>query len=107
MRPISVSNFVSSNIEYVEFWLMDPYADNPNKILGTAPKLRLQLGNISEDILRDGRLQYENGLPSNSQPNSTSETNWGKQPNQHPVLYAFSTEGEERAQQDVGFDGLK
>ena len=106
MRPISVSNFVSSNIEYVEFWLMDPYADNPNKILGTAPKLRLQLGNISEDILRDGRLQYENGLPSNSQPNSTSETNWGKQPNQHSVLYAFSTEGEERAQQDVGFDGL-
>src|SRR5690606_17544374 len=25
MRPISVSNFINSNIEYVEFWMMDPY----------------------------------------------------------------------------------
>ena len=56
MRPISVSNFVNSNIEYVEFWMMDPYADGNN--LGTTPKLLLQLGNVSEDILKDGKLQY-------------------------------------------------
>ena len=52
MRPISVSNFVNSNIEYVEFWMMDPYADGNN--LGTTPKLLLHLGNVSEDILKDG-----------------------------------------------------
>lgn len=103
MRPVSVSNFVSSNIEYVEFWMMDPYADG--KFLGNAPKLRLQLGNVSEDILKDGKLQYENGLPTPSQQNSTSTTNWGTQPNQFPVLYAFSNDGD-RNVQDVGYDGL-
>ena len=104
MRPISVSNFVNSNIEYVEFWLMDPYADGNN--LGANPKLKLHLGNVSEDVLKDGKLQYENGLPTPNQMNSTSTTNWGKQPNQFPVLYAFSTEGDDRRAQDVGYDGL-
>lgn len=104
MRPISVSNFTNSNIEYVEFWMMDPYADG--KALGAAPKLKLQLGNVSEDILKDGKLQYENGLPTPTSNTSTSSTNWGTQPNQFPVLYAFSSEGDERTTQDTGFDGL-
>lgn len=104
MRPISVSNFTNSNIEYVEFWMMDPYADG--KAVGSAPKLKLQLGNVSEDVLKDGKLQYENGLPTPNSPSSVSTTNWGKQPNQFPVLYAFSSEGEERTIQDAGYDGL-
>ena len=104
MRAISVSNFTSSNIEYVEFWMMDPYADG--KPLGPNPKLLLQLGNVSEDILKDGKLQYENGLPTPNVPSKTSSTNLGVQPEQFPVLYAFSTENEERTAQDVGFDGL-
>lgn len=104
MRPISVTNFVQSNIEYVEFWMMDPYADG--NVLGTAPKLKLQLGNVSEDVLKDGKLMYENGLPTSTTPASTSTTNWGKQPNQFPVLYAFSSQGDERAMQDTGYDGL-
>lgn len=104
MRPISVTNFVTSNIDYVEFWLQDPHADG--NTLGNDPKLLLQLGNVSEDVLKDGKLQYENGLPTPSLPSNTSETNWGTQPNQFPILYAFSTEGDERAQQDLGYDGL-
>ena len=104
MRPISVSNFANSNIEYVEFWMMDPYADG--KTFGTAPKLLLQLGNVSEDVLKDGKLQYENGLPTPATPSKTSSTNWGTQPDQFPVLYAFSSENENRTAQDVGFDGL-
>jgi len=104
MRPITVSNFTNSNIEYVEFWMMDPYADGKN--LGTAPKLLLQLGNVSEDVLKDGNIQYENGLPTPNVPSKTSTTNWGTQPSQQPILYAFSTENEERTAQDVGYDGL-
>ena len=104
MRPISVSNFTNSNIEYVEFWMMDPYADG--NTFGTAPKLLLQLGNVSEDVLKDGKLQYENGLPTPSAPASTSTSTWGTQPNQFPVLYAFSSEGDERTAQDLGYDGL-
>ena len=104
MRPISVSNFTNSNIEYVEFWMMDPYADgNP---LGAQPKLLLQLGNVSEDVLKDGKLMYENGLPTPAVPANTTTTNWGVQPNQFPVLYAFSSEGAERTAQDLGYDGL-
>ncbi|WP_370898515.1 T9SS outer membrane translocon Sov/SprA [Chryseobacterium gossypii] len=104
MRPISISNFVNSNIEYVEFWLMDPYADG--NTLGTAPKLLLQLGNVSEDILKDGYMQYENGLPTPSAPSTTTNSNWGVQPKQPPILYAFSSEGDERIAQDAGYDGL-
>ncbi|WP_423974870.1 cell surface protein SprA [Kaistella sp.] len=104
MRPISVSNFINSNIEYVEFWMMDPHADgNP---LGSNPKLLLHLGNVSEDVLKDGKLQYENGLPTPSTPVNTTTTNWGVQPSQNPILYAFSTEGEDRTAQDLGYDGL-
>ena len=104
MRPISVSNFTNSNIEYVEFWMMDPYADGNN--LGANPKLLLHLGNVSEDVLKDGKLQYENGLPTDSAPSNVSSTNWGDQPDQVPILYAFSSEGAERKAQDVGYDGL-
>nr|WP_245707137.1 cell surface protein SprA [Epilithonimonas hungarica] len=103
MRPISVTNFVTSNIDYVEFWLQDPNADG--NISGD-PKLLLQLGNVSEDVLKDGRLQYENGLPTTSTASTTTSTKWGTQPNQLPILYAFSTEGDERTQQDLGYDGL-
>ncbi|OCK51898.1 cell surface protein SprA [Chryseobacterium sp. CBo1] len=104
MRPISVSNFVNSNIEYVEFWMMDPYADGNN--LGAEPKLLLQLGNVSEDILKDGLMQYENGLPTGGIPSTTTTSNWGIQPKQPPILYAFSSEGGDRTAQDLGYDGL-
>ena len=104
MRSISVPNFVTSNIEYVEFWMMDPYADG--KTLGTDPKLLLHLGNVSEDVLKDGKMQYENGLPTPGTTSSTTNSNWGVQPKQPPILYAFSTEGEDRKVQDAGYDGL-
>lgn len=104
MRPISVTNFVTSNIDYVEFWMQDPHADG--NTLGSNPKLLLQLGNVSEDVLKDGKLQYENGLPTATTATNTSTTNWGTQPSQYPILYAFSTEGDERTQQDLGYDGL-
>lgn len=108
MRPITVSNFTNSNIEYVEFWMMDPYADGNTlgNDLNNPPKILLQLGNVSEDILKDGYMQYENGLPTPSTPSVTTSSNWGIQPKQPPILYAFSSEGQERTAQDAGYDGL-
>jgi len=108
MRPVSVTNFTNSNIEYVEFWMMDPYAEKTTLGSSTAnpPRLLLQLGNVSEDVLKDGKLLYENGLPTPSTSANTTESNWGTQPNQFPLLYAFSTEGDERTAQDLGYDGL-
>ena len=104
MRPITVSNFVNSNIEYVEFWMMDPYADG--NTLGTNPKILLQLGNVSEDVLKDGKMQYENGLPTSTTPSVTTSSNLGTQPKQPPILYAFSSDGAQRIEQDAGYDGL-
>ncbi|MBS1572435.1 MAG: cell surface protein SprA [Bacteroidetes bacterium] len=104
MRPITVSNFVNSNIQYVEFWMMDPFVDG--QTLGTNPKLLLQLGNVSEDVLKDGLMQYENGLPTPSTPATTTTSNWGIQPKQNPILYAFSSDGADRTAQDLGYDGL-
>lgn len=105
MRPVTVSNFVNANVEYVEFWMMDPYADG--ETFGANPKLLLHLGNVSEDVLKDGKLLYENGLPTaNDTTTKIDNTNWGIQPKQSPILYTFSSEGANRRAQDVGFDGL-
>ena len=101
-RPINVSNLRDSNVEYIEFWMMDPYADGG----GGDGELLIHLGNVSEDILKDGEMAYENGLPHAGNDAQTSLTNWGKQPLINPVLYAFDTEGEGRKQQDLGFNGL-
>ncbi|MGI9525610.1 MAG: cell surface protein SprA [Weeksellaceae bacterium] len=101
-RPLSVTNLVQANVEYVEFWMMDPYADG----MSNAPnaKILLHLGNVSEDLLRDGNLQYENGI--NNSEIDPAYSIWGKQPSNYPILYSFDTEGEERKLQDVGYDGL-
>jgi len=107
MRSVDVTNFALANVEYVEFWMMDPYADNGGASLGTKPQLLVQLGNVSEDVLKDGKMLYENGLPSGADDTAqTTETDWGKQPKSFPVVYAFSTTGDDRRRQDTGYDGL-
>ncbi|MDE6836739.1 MAG: cell surface protein SprA, partial [Muribaculaceae bacterium] len=62
MRKMDNSNFETSNVEYLQFWLLDPFLDpeNPNTEGGD---LYFNFGEISEDILKDGMKSYENGLP--------------------------------------------
>ena len=75
MRNIDQIDFETSNIEYIEFWMQNPYILNPNS---TGGKLYINLGNISEDVLKDGKRQYENGLPTptnNAQVDNSSV--WG------------------------------
>lgn len=82
MRSLSSTNFEQSNVEYVQFWVLDPYVDG---IATSAGDLVINLGNISEDILPDGRKQYENGLPVDPVSNDlTYKTNWGKVPATNP-----------------------
>lgn len=102
MRPISVTNFVDSNIEYLEFWMMDPYADGT----GGIGEILIQLGSVSEDILKDGKMLFENGMPHSGNGANVSETNWGKQPENYPIIYAYETEGQARKEQDLGYNGL-
>ena len=103
MRSLSSTNFEQSNVEFVQFWVLDPYVDG----IATGPgELVLNLGNISEDILDDGRKQYENGLPGVDSNDLTTNTVWGKVPATQSLVYAFDADETNRGLQDIGFDGL-
>jgi cell surface protein SprA len=119
MRTLTTNDFEAANIEFIQFWVMDPFnegsmnalgepssnEDSPNSSGGT---LYFNLGNISEDVLRDGRKAFENGLPSNgdySDPDITS-TSWGYVPTSQVIVNAFDNSLSSRINQDVGFDGM-
>lgn len=103
MRPLNTTNFEQANIEFVQFWVMDPYTDG---IATDAGELVINLGNISEDILKDGRKQYENGLPGTSDVTPLAPTSWGQVPATQSLVYAFDVNENNRTLQDVGLDGL-
>jgi len=105
MRNIDQTDFETTNIEYIEFWMQDPFIKKPGS---TGGQLYFHLGNISEDILKDGKRQYENGLPTPNNPQRVDQnTVWGVVPNNPlQVTNAFSNETDDRPYQDVGYDGL-
>ncbi len=110
MRSVSSTNFEQSNVEYIQFWMMDPYWNPEGNIDSETPtntgKLFFNLGEISEDVLKDGLKQYENGLPEAGSNQNTLEPIWGRVPASQSLIYAFDTSEANRAVQDVGFDGL-
>ena len=102
-RQLTSTDFEQSNVEYIEFWLQDPFQDNPNNPGG---KLVFNLGSVSEDVLRDGRKQYENGLPQDGNIGLLTQTDYQTVvPQNQALIYAFDTTGQERTNQDVGYDG--
>lgn len=105
MRKMDNSNFESSNVEYIQFWMLDPFLDedNPNTEGGD---LYFNFGEISEDILKDGMKSYENGLPVDGNYDFITETAWGRVSRQNSLTYAFDNSGSARRLQDVGLDGL-
>jgi cell surface protein SprA len=103
MRKIDQSDFETANIEYIEFWMLDPYIYKPNS---TGGDLYLNLGEISEDVLKDEKKFFENGLPINSDTTKINYTVWGKVPRTQSTVYAFDNTEGARSIQDVGFNGL-
>ncbi len=103
MRSLSSTNFEQANVEFVQFWVLDPYVDGEATTPG---ELVLNLGNISEDVLRDGKKQYENGLPGVDSNDFVAPTSWGEVPATQSLVYAFDASEPNRALQDIGFDGL-
>ncbi|WP_178985978.1 T9SS outer membrane translocon Sov/SprA [Winogradskyella helgolandensis] len=103
-RQITSTDFEQANVEYIEFWVQDPFLDNPSNPGG---KLYINLGNISEDILKDGKKQFENGLPEDGDVSILGRTEFGSVvPQNQSLVYTFGTTGTERTNQDVGFDGF-
>ncbi|MFD0989311.1 cell surface protein SprA [Mariniflexile jejuense] len=102
-RQLTSTDFEQQNVEYIEFWLQDPFQENPSNPGG---KLVFNLGNISEDIVKDGKKLYENGLPKDGNKSLLNPTAWGTVvPQNQSLIYAFDTTGDERKNQDVGYDG--
>lgn len=104
MRAIESSDFNSTNVEYIEFWMMDPFYEGQDQT--NTGKLYFNLGDVSEDILRDGRKSYEHGLPTTATVEYVDTTMWGRVPSLQALVDAFNTDPNSRQYQDVGYDGL-
>ena len=118
VRAMQSTDFQALNVQYIEFWIMDPFLTNPNSTGGT---VYFDLGSISEDILKDGRSSLENALPgttggipglngavlaANTDSTAVDTTAWGAVARNHPVTQSFANDPTSRLNQDVGLDGL-
>jgi cell surface protein SprA len=113
MRAMNTTDFLTANIEYLEFWMLSPFLDEngtnqpSSKADRKQGKLLIHLGSVSEDILRDSKKFFENGMPSRFNPNrETERTNWGLIPRAQQITNSFDNDEESRVLQDVGLDGL-
>ena len=107
MRKLDTNDFEAANVEYIEFWMLDPfiYSRNESDASDYGGDLYINLGEVSEDILRDGKKFYESGMPVDGTGTFT-QTAWGRIPVQPTQTYAFATTSGARAKQDVGLNGL-
>ena len=113
MRALNTNDFQSANIEFLEFWMLSPFLNNEDArsaspfVNEQQGELYINLGNISEDILRDSRKFFENGLPGPANPERRVDTTrWSVVPVAQQITQAFDNDVETRRIQDVGLDGL-
>ena len=110
MREIETNDFEAANIEFIEFWMMDPFLDDPNTFedesMQSGGDFFINIGNISEDILKDSRKSFENGLPIDGLDVNIDTTVWGRVPTIQSLVNAFDNESSSRQNQDVGYDGM-
>ncbi|MEM7160807.1 MAG: cell surface protein SprA [Bacteroidota bacterium] len=105
MRSLTTTDFEQANVEFIQFWLMDPFNEDSENNSGG--ELYFNVGNISEDILRDSRKSFENGLPSENDPEAETDTTaWAIVPTEQAIVNAFDNTTNSNALQDVGLDGM-
>ena len=102
MRETPNPDFEAANVNYIEFWLMDPYVYNENPTLASKGDLYFNLGSISEDILKDSRIAFEDGLPNTEIIENVDTTQWGRVPSNNYSVESFNN----IPLQDIGLDGL-
>ncbi len=111
MRKIESTDFEATNVEYIEFWLMDPFNEDEDETFdfsNNTGELYINLGDISEDILKDSRKSFENGLPTDADDlENVDETIWGRVSTLQNLVESFDNDEAARPFQDVGYDGLR
>jgi cell surface protein SprA len=105
MRKIESPDFEATNVEYIEFWMMDPF--NKDAEQENPGRLYINLGDISEDILKDGRKSFENGLPTTEDVQNVDTTIWGRVSTLQNLVESFDNDPASRPFQDIGYDGLR
>lgn len=106
-RALTTTDFEASNVQFIQFWLMDPFNEDSDN--STGGDLYFNLGNVSEDVLQDTKWSYENGFPTtNNGVGPPEPTVWGNVPNAQNfnVVNAFDNSLGNYVQQDIGIDGL-
>ena len=105
-RALTTTDFEASNVQFIQFWVMDPFNDDSENITGG--DLYFNLGNVSEDVLNDNNWTYENGFPSPSTQLDVDTSVWGlyPSPNNFNVVNAFDNSSGNYNSQDIGIDGL-
>lgn len=107
MRDIPLSLFLYEGLNIatfsIEFWMMDPFI---YESFHSGGDFYINIGLISEDLLRDGRMSAENSLPTVEIPTNVDTTIWGRVPHTYSDIFAFSNNPSDIVQQDVGLDGL-
>lgn len=106
MRKLDTNDFEMANIEYIEFWLLDPFIYTRQDASNAGGEFYINLGEVSEDILHDGKKYFESGMPIDGNSSYYTETAWGRVPNATSVVYAFNNESGARERQDIGLNGL-
>ncbi len=105
MREITTTDFEAANIEYISFWVMDPFVTNDDGT-ATGGDLYFNLGDVSEDVLKDSYKSFENGLPESALVADVDTTVWGRVSTDTQLTTSFVSDDETILNQDVGFDGL-
>jgi cell surface protein SprA len=109
MRALPITDFETSNIEYIEFWMLDPFIysrTSGSRSRYSNGRLYFNLGDVSEDVLKDTRKSFENGLPYPYDTTLVEETPWGYVPRVQSLVNTFDNNEAARAIQDVGYDGM-
>jgi cell surface protein SprA len=105
MRKIDSPDFEAANIDHIEFWIMDPFIYNTDGS-HEGGDFYINLGSVSEDILRDSRKFFEQGMPGPGEPFDVDSTAWGYIPKRQSLVNAFSNDPATRMMQDVGLNGM-
>ncbi len=118
MRSLTTNDFEAANIQYIQFWLMDPFtpdgsghpnASNTDSENHQGGDFYINIGNISEDIIKDGAKSFENGNSTDGSLDTTiaRETNLARVPTIQAIVNAFDNDLSARPNQDIGLDGMK
>ncbi len=105
MSRLNTNDFEFANVEYIDFWMLNPFMPKHDlSPISNNGSMYIQIGTFSEDILKDGKQQFEHGLPTSNLNLPTDPSSFGQVARKPPITNSFDVT--QREAQDLGIDGL-